>query len=737
MKMLIPLLVLLMASVSFAVITVESISPMNDTFVVNGGGGLGYNGSAGARHGNETFLVTSDGSIQSQFELPENIQALMKINNSLINDKIITQVNASFFDFGLTGTCGNSFGDQIIRWINNDTWADSINFTEKAAYLQKLNLTTWASQANASEAKSGNFNLTQKEVMADLYDDNFTTFFINSKNGKCNGAGAWAQFDSIEGSNPPLFFFTLADYESSSGTFTFGGSRTAYFDFESRAGSFSDFPEADFSFNIDTNTLTPLHSIEARETTSEYDIVNNLNSQTCSAVTNYGTAGISSINFPSGNYWNICFKLSAQHNGQSFYGAVKVINNTNNLFTFYWALYSPSYVTFSSFLASPASPRGTQDAVITWSTTQATRGYLRTFYAYGINSTSPIATVNDLNYPNLSTEHIALIPSVNAFSSYYIKLFGDAADNTTYATENYELAFTSGSDIGVPSVEDYFDNINYSDAVVVIPMNAVGYPVGLQLSCNWISPSGSETGYQSATVQYLAESQQITAAAWVLFLGQSNIGETWNISCKSDGFYAMTNLSILVDALPKVIQLEMGDAPRCDAVLYTPSQTDCGINMNASAENAWYCRFDASRCSTFNVNGSCLQYGTWIGYGCDSCAVIPTGFTCNATAGIGQQVNGTVSISSGIGESVGGFFGVNSAGGLAFLAMIMSIILTFAAGILTKNGIVTGIVFVGGLVMFFFVGWLPVWIPIIMGVIAAFMVAKFIVSAASPQGSGD
>jgi hypothetical protein len=159
--------------------------------------------------------------------------------------------------------------------------------------------------------------------------------------------------------------------------------------------------------------------------------------------------------------------------------------------------------------------------------------------------------------------------------------------------------------------------------------------------------------------------------------------------------------------------------------------------MNASGENAWYCRFEAGRCSTFNVNGSCLQYGTWIGYGCDSCAVIPTGFTCNATAGIGQQVNGTASISCGIGESVGGFFGVNCAGGLAFLAMIMSIILTFAAGILTKNGIVTGMVFVGGLVMFFFVGWLPVWIPIIMGVIAAFMVAKFIVSAASPQGSGD
>jgi hypothetical protein len=324
---------------------------------------------------------------------------------------------------------------------------------------------------------------------------------------------------------------------------------------------------------------------------------------------------------------------------------------------------------------------------------------------------------------------------VQQYSRIFYYVYGNTLDNLTYATDWYN--FTVGQDIGSTSINSpYLGNANYTDAIVIIPIDSIGYPAGLGLECG-VNASGAFSGYAPANQQYYVETLGVTSAAWVYILGSGIIGQNINISCisLSNLYQNETHATYYIDSLPKIYNLLIPNAESCTSYILGANKGTCEATMRSLNISAWYCDYDADQCLETNpITGACSKYGVYTGYSCSSCSLIPQGFTCNASSYIGQQVNGSTDVNEQIGSSIGSIFKINSASALAFLSCILFAIIGIALGAYIKNGTVIIIGVLSGMLGMFFLGWIPIYIPIVLAIIAAFLISKWITSATQGQG---
>jgi hypothetical protein len=74
---------------------------------------------------------------------------------------------------------------------------------------------------------------------------------------------------------------------------------------------------------------------------------------------------------------------------------------------------------------------------------------------------------------------------------------------------------------------------------------------------------------------------------------------------------------------------------------------------------------------------------------------------------------------------VGGFLGIRTDFAFMLIALLISIIVGIYAGIKSHDGLTAAIVILCMLFAFILIGWIPIWVLIILGVLTAFLIANF------------
>lgn len=529
---------------------------------------------------------------------------------------------------------------------------------------------------------------------------------------------------SMDAFQMPIGFAYFRTGSANASNFT-----SLWFDFETPRMEFFYFDGADFRYDAGTllvpkNDLVPYSPASLFTTDGSPD--NNLNRANCGYLWDYSTA----IRNPNvQGYDTFCFNQSLQHNGLQYFGAIKVTRSTyvNNVskFDFFWALQRDDFNIFTTVSTNPKPPIVNRSLDIYYTSSKAltTEGRIREITS---GSYSPFFTLNGSQV--LQNSHTITVPAfyLENEGSFEFLPSGRDANNITYSGLQGIDSFYFSTSFG--NLTAPYETPNYADALVIIPVDRHGFSI--PVDCNFISPDNQSTGFNppSPFDRYYVPSRNESVYANVLHLGQSSIGETWEVQCKDTGKQNYDQF-ILIDTLPKILVITMNQSDTCILTQNTTNELSCVNSVNGSTP-AWYCAYDANSCAATS-GGTCIRYGRWLGYDCNSCAAVPSGFTCNSSSRV--QGNATSSPTDTLCVGLNGALNVNCNSALAFVALIITIILTAAVGYFTKSGIIGGIVFETSLTAFYFINWLPFWIPLVLGTIAALLIAKFVADAIMPQ----
>ena len=215
-----------------------------------------------------------------------------------------------------------------------------------------------------------------------------------------------------------------------------------------------------------------------------------------------------------------------------------------------------------------------------------------------------------------------------------------------------------------------------------------------------------------------------------------------NVSCRptitNEGLFQPNATSINVSGDPFYSLVVLPNIPSCDALVIYQNRTRCEvemINRTPGYYAAWYCRergppdYPSSYC------------GYWEGFGCPNASLVPLGYAVNgSTANVNcvvpppgnfsqPPVNFTVppflSNNTNLTGIIYNILGMTPYVFLNFISLIFSVVLAILVAVKSKSGLATGVVFIGGIFIFAIVGWLPIWVLIVLGVLTAFLVARF------------
>lgn len=463
-------------------------------------------------------------------------------------------------------------------------------------------------------------------------------------------------------------------------------------------------------------------------------------------------------------------------------------------FAFFSAAYGPAFTGFSALDRSPFIVDPGVNVTYTWATsTPLSTGLQYSYYdpvagrAFGPNT-----AIYD---GNLTTSHSVTIPGlvIQAARTFTVRVFGqDGVGVTHWSTipSNFtvtgiagnlteeqlqSIAFQNFTGSWVAFIREQDTGIYQSGTCTIdsgpcnlpacgpipepcIATNTTVPPCGSgQASCSFFCPSGlGSCDYSlqhSCPNKITLDTSPLSQSPQLLFNGIlvnapyiaiHNAATDqffyapyyWNYTCTAGGYQTKASSFTIPQgaALPYFISIYLARVPSCTPVLYTISQSNCELNMNQSGVPAWYCQFQTGRCSSYK-DGVCVQQGSWVGYDCDSCSVLPTGFACNATAAVGQQPGGTQNIIPSAVDPIAGLFGVSTAVMLAFIAMLISISGSVAVGIKLKSesGLGMSIVFLGLVTAFTIIQWLPFYVWILMVIIGGLLLVKSLRQTFTPQ----
>lgn len=713
-----------------------TIFTANDTYVFNTNN-AGQGGNTTDNFANSTTVVIN---AQDSGNANANMDSFFKFNNSAAQRRVISSLK---FAADLTVVNCGTPRTKPLKFILNDTWDQKI-ITGQNRPSETGAVTIdggWVLSANgvSSSAQLLDTNIqANSELLQDLYNDSFSTIIADGTlgGGSCGAATSTTHtVVSSEGdaSDSARWNISLSDYLTASilGTDV----SNTWFDFESGRASSSFFQEADFRYDAGTNTLTPI-ALASRYST-ENNAQNTLEQVTCGSVAPFSGSQITSLNVPVTQRALICFNLSFAHNGRQFYGAIKVLNNTNirsgvaSEFDFFYAMYSPDYTIFSNVALNPTPAQGTRNLTVSWTTSQALTSRIRFRYQDPITNTfTSFVTVENLNVS--STLHSLQIDGSNIVGGAYYEytLSGETVSGSTFYSN--VLNFTAVTfQQQLPDVTEgihIFVQNEYGDGTSGLcsidgraPVST--HPVAFDRICSF-------TGF--------------------------GIG-AHNITISATGFFTH-NLTINVTVEPAFATVRLTPTDTCRRVATGTTSQQCEQNargaiallrsQNAINISAFYCQFDANECTgnsagierdlfgniISNVTNICAYHGAFVGFACLD-GFFPTGFPVNGTVAAGTvPTNSTGAVSAGTADFVSQLFGISSQNALAVIALIITLIFSMIVGVKTKDGFVTGIVFMGFVTLFLLMNWLPLWIWIIMIILSGALAAASAKRMFTPSG---
>jgi hypothetical protein len=793
-----------------------------DTFVENGNcpannlagsapdGNITFNGfNSTLNHGSERYIIFSSYNYPyggCQFTYPTQVYSLWKVNvtnstystPSIIQQKVIE--SGYFQGIGSTACGGGQTGNKTLYWSPAaDDWNETnITYSNCGSVCtldvagssgrEITNSAVWGAE-NFVNNQAATYFFSAPDVVQSIYNSTtgLVTFALdNGDTGTaCNqqqGWGTWKYTLTKESATPNYAQanFTLVDYISSGNDYPLFSTifQDFYYDFET--GSInsqgaqsanplsSSFPQADFSWNVGTNTLTPSNGATALVVAVQNDTTNTLANAACAGYTGYSASPISGLNTPVGSqpqYYVICFNLTATHNGHPFFGAIKVNNaQTNQVlgivtggdFNFWAAIYSPAFTSFSIPTRIPATVNGGDNVSYFWTSSQPTTTGVQYFITPSGGTTTVITLVSN---GSLTLSHAYTITGALLAPQTQVtfKVFGVTNDSTTIWSP-YVDSFTVQGQTGVQNnLTDIIQPINGgSGGLGIFPFNELGYTTsGFVMLDNlgWVHTSLATC--DNCTFQILFNDTY----SYYLYKPTVNVVQytpdlatvgTHNVKIRDDSGYRYRDYNFTISYNPYALAIRV--LPNtCVPYLFWGTEDFCrndmvGLNIS-SYPNATgqFCQFNPTECQLFNYStGQCIQQaqhisntgsglliGGWVHYVCFNDANL--GYY-NQSIVNGTPLTGGTSPSDQLGNAGANFLGITPEAFKATIAMILILIISGLMAWKTKDGLITGLFFEGGMGLFLLMGWLPLWFLIVFGVLAAFMIAKFARHLIAPSG---
>lgn len=698
---------------SMAVLTQDVQVPLQDTYypsAVNGCNPATI-GNQSVVHGNETVVYLTC------FDPSEGWKGIFQYNLSRVLNHIIAAGNWTVTLSSGSGASGQSYS---LSYSANNTWNENTVVpgisTISNVLLSPLGIT--ASQP-AGTVFTAAVDVNSPIAMGLLYNNSGD--LVSFQTDEQISENTIHQIYSKENTTamPATFSFLSADTSANFINAVYSSCGpiicpTFYYDFDSQIGSFSDFPQADFSYQLNTNTITPIHGATmALVSPPSQNPNNDLLDLNCFVGRTYTTGGVGSLNIPLGNFSQLCFNLSAQHNGRDFLGAIKVVNNTvaGLVFNAQAEEYAPSFAALSSPTASPFPLVPGQNATISWtSTVPVSSGMYYFFDLFGV--TSPVVTASD---PALSTSHSLDIPGDSIFANaiYFVSLFGVDQNNNLFTTPYFN--FSASSTSPPPPQLPY---INGSCQIWVLPFTSQGFPTAAYVSFDGLAAiHTNQYSSNTTTVGY------VNAAGFTSLGGVTSCFGLHNISAFYPGSESV-NVTVDVQSTPFFVNIKFGVANTCVKL----SETNDNVTATTNLLNAIN-----SPSNPYNVTGYYVAYNastdTWQGFGClDGYFPASLAQFFNSTVPIGSSssnVPGVSNVVPAFANPIAAALGITPDQVLNMLSLIISIIVMGVVGFYTKNGLVSALVFLGMIVLFSLIGWLPIWIMVILVVIAALLISRY------------
>src|SRR3972149_6135752 len=501
------------------------------------------------------------------------------------------------------------------------------------------------------------------------------------------------------------FVETIADFYNN--TFT-----TLVFDLNAEGGCGA-------SVGNTSNAMDSLHGIPNALVGTSLTTDNDLDDVNCGAEgITYSTSSKTSINSLVGSYQIFCFNLSSQHNGHQYYGAVKWLNTSTSVTKFFYALYSPELASFSSFQLNPQPPQSNRNLTVSWQTSRSLTSILYLHYLTE-SGWSPLITVS--NTTSFRTSHSLIVDSsyivANAYYEYWVA--GTSEANASF-TSNV-LSFTASPfQIQLAGI---------TTGIHILVENEIGTPIKAYVSLDSLQPLQTQTIFANETRE-----EKVEIAS---FYGMN--GGSHNVTVTAPN-YRTKMKTITVTSEPFFYTTRLTPARGC--LQFDVFETNSICESNAASIisqypnyniTSWYCSFEAGRCAVIQ-NGVCQQQalGAWAFNGCFD-GFHPANFTINGTVNKGQLPSDITGLNSALGTPIGAIFGVSAGSALAMLGLLLSTLGAAAVGFATREGLVPSVVFIGLLSTFTFLGWIPWFIMLIMGIAVAFLIAKFVRQGMTPQ----
>ena len=411
---------------------------INDTWINS------VNTSAVYGSSNTINISTNAGSIYQN-------TAFFKFNSSLPLMYIIENLSVNFYT--VNSGCTSDGCIHAIYILPNNSWDDTMNFTNSPPLDETDRvLMTEIKEGNVSgkwQASDDIFDTSLSQMTAGypinktiynvtraikyFYNSSVISIYSNSTWYSPGGhdTGKNTSIGSMEGIYAPFLNFTLSNYKSGYVT----GMGDNWFNFESfyntnnTADNLIEFQDILIStagaiYSIYNNGIT-MREIpgapgwdEANNTFNE--TIGRCNDRFLFAVNSQGTntTAIYNLNQPvvyeNGTikpyYETICLNLSSMHSGYPFYGVIKIINATADNVSYYWAIYTQYFNSFSLLGYSPDPPQYQQPLEVYWSTNAPLSSIL--YYRYNLTG---IGTYSNwyiaANVSTLTNYHNASIPA--------------------------------------------------------------------------------------------------------------------------------------------------------------------------------------------------------------------------------------------------------------------------------------------------------------------------------------
>jgi hypothetical protein len=600
------------------------------------------------------------------------------------------------------------------------------------------------------------FDVFNDSTMDGLYNNSaaWTMQSVRTASSGCGGTGlCYNGINIFAHLNESRAGIVLYLYNGLAGTLDVSISpfQSNYYDFESGKDTNYNFPLAEFQYLLTDHNIYPKVPMwhvgqQARS------IVETNPWEWCDNPA-YSMSNVFVNADPDSGFDDLfCFNLTTQHGGDKyFYGLLDVINNTGNRFYFKAFIFGVNLTFFNNVQLSPVNPTIQDNLTISVNFSYAMKGRLLWQKILGGIPQTPEMDDD----PSVQTFHSFMIPSsnysVNTTITWWIEGYDDGL------TQNFKLmqpttttTFLNVTPIypGIPTDISPYDDVRNrigagANFIIDTAPCPLCVPPQMHLSipawCRVDNLTERSTHYYDITPINSTSPSSAHVSTWTL--AEINGTGFHNVTCRptvSNEFLFQPNTTVVnVSGDPFYYLVRLPNIPSCDALVLF-NRTRCEIEMlnrTPGYYDAWYCR---ERGPPSYPSSYC---GLYEGFGCPNASLVPSGYAVNgSTANINcimppagnftqPPANFTVppalANNTVISNLIYNWLGMTPYVFLNFLSLIMSVVLAILVAVKSKSGLATGIVFVGGIFVFAVVGWLPIWVLIVLGVLTAFLVARF------------